>query len=73
MTPAEAAAPEQSGDDPPIIMVFVVPVTVASTELDSPESEVAAIAITSDCLNIVNLPLFARGRREAGNLQAGAA
>src|ERR1700733_9838176 len=50
MTPAEAAAPEQSGADPVVTVLLVVPVIVASTEPDSAKSDVAAIVITVDLI-----------------------
>ena len=45
MTPADAAAPEQSGADPVVTVLLVVPVIVASTEAGSVKSETAAIAV----------------------------
>jgi len=59
MTPAEAAAPEQSGVDPVVTVVLVVPVIVASTEPDSAKSEVAASVMTVDLI-IPVLPLVIR-------------
>jgi hypothetical protein len=50
MTPADAAAPEQSGADPVVTVLLVVPVIVASTELDSAKSEVTAIVIAIDLI-----------------------
>jgi hypothetical protein len=58
MTPAEAAAPEQSGADPVVTVLLVVPVVVASTEPDSAKSDVAAIVITVDLIILI-LPFFA--------------
>lgn len=63
MTPAEAAAPEQSGVDPVFAVLLVVPVIVASTEPDSIKIEVAAIVITSD-LVISVLHFFANRRHK---------
>jgi hypothetical protein len=60
MTPADAAAPEQSGADPVVTVLLVVPVIVASTELDSAKSEVTAIVIAIDLI-IPILPFAFRG------------
>ena len=59
MTPAEAAAPEQSGVDAVVTVLLVVPVIVASTEPDSAKSEVAASVMTVDLI-IPVLPLVIR-------------
>src|ERR1700722_519704 len=59
MTPADAAAPEQSGESVVVTVLLVVPVVIAisaSTEPDSAKSEVAAIVITVDLI-IPVLPL----------------
>jgi hypothetical protein len=77
MTPAEAAAPEQSGVDPVVTVLLVVPVTVASTEPDSAKSEVAATVITVDLIIPVLLllqfadPNFMFNESRRLNIQSG--